>query len=147
MPLHFAYGANMDVGAMARRCPRARAVGRARLMGWRFVLAPSGFASVVPDRRGVTHGVLWDMPTGDMMALDRFEQVGQGLYAKRILPTLREPFGSVGAVVYICVDPTRGAAWRGYLDDIIAAARAHRLPLAYIDSLAAFSALGGKGRL
>lgn len=146
MPLYFAYGANMDVGAMARRCPRARAVGRARLMGWRFVLAPSGFASVVPDRRGVTHGVLWDMPTGDMTALDRFEQVGQGLYAKRILPTLREPCGSVHAVVYVCVDPDRGAAWRGYLDDIVSAARDHGLPAAYIDYLAAFSAAGGKGR-
>lgn len=147
MPFHFAYGANMDVAAMARRCPRARMVGRARLMGWRFLLVPSGFASVAPDRRGVTHGVLWDIPPGDMTALDRFEQVGQGLYTKRMLPTLREPFGAVQALVYVCGDPARGAAWRGYLDDILAAARAHGLPPAYVDDLAAFSAAGGKGRL
>ena len=31
MPLYFAYGANMSVGAMARRCPRSKALGQARL--------------------------------------------------------------------------------------------------------------------
>ncbi|HEY6732614.1 MAG TPA: gamma-glutamylcyclotransferase, partial [Roseiarcus sp.] len=27
MPLYFAYGSNMDVAAMARRCPRSKALG------------------------------------------------------------------------------------------------------------------------
>ena len=31
MPLYFAYGSNMDVEGMTRRCPRAKPLGRARL--------------------------------------------------------------------------------------------------------------------
>ena len=146
MPVHFAYGANMDAVAMARRCPRARLLGRARLAGWRFALVPSGFATILPDRRATTHGVLWDIPPGDMATLDRFEQVGQRLYMRRMLPTLREPCGSVSAVVYVCADPARGAAWRGYLDDIVAAARVHALPPPYVAWLAGLAEAALKGR-
>ncbi|HEX8418365.1 MAG TPA: gamma-glutamylcyclotransferase, partial [Methylobacterium sp.] len=31
MPLYFAYGANMDAGAMALRCPASRLIGQGRL--------------------------------------------------------------------------------------------------------------------
>ena len=31
MPLYFAYGSNMDVAAMAQRCPRSKLLGVARL--------------------------------------------------------------------------------------------------------------------
>jgi hypothetical protein len=133
LPLHFAYGSNMDAGAMARRCPRAKLLGRARLPRWRFVILPSGFASVVPDPRASVHGALWDVPVCDVMALDRYEQVGQGLYAKKIIPVLREPFGSTRALVYIGAAPSRGAAWPNYLADIVAAAQALELPPAYVD--------------
>ena len=47
MPLYFAYGANMNVAAMAKRCPRSKPLGVARLMRHGFVILDSGFASVV----------------------------------------------------------------------------------------------------
>ncbi|WP_363349330.1 gamma-glutamylcyclotransferase family protein [Methylocystis echinoides] len=145
MPLHFAYGSNMEAAAMARRCPRSRLVGRARLPRWRFVILPSGFASVAPDPRATVHGALWDVPVSDVTALDRYEQVGQGLYAKRIIPVLREPFGSAPALVYIGAAPNQGAAWPGYLADIVAAAQALELPPAYVGSLSHLLAEQRKG--
>ncbi|WP_330082793.1 gamma-glutamylcyclotransferase family protein [Methylocystis iwaonis] len=150
MPLHFAYGSNMDAAAMARRCPRSRLLGRARLARWRFVILPSGFASVVPDARATVHGALWDVPPSDVAALDRYEQVGQGRYAKKIIPVLREPFGASPALVYIGAASPPGAAgasaWPGYLADIIAAAQALELPAAYIAYLAHLAAEQKKGR-
>lgn len=135
MPLHFAYGSNMDAAAMARRCPGARLLGRGRLARWRFVVMPSGYASIVPDPRGVVHGALWDVPVCDVKALDRYEQVGQGLYAKKMIPVLREPFGSAPALVYVGAAPALGAASPGYLDDIVAAAEQLGLPQAHIAAL------------
>lgn len=135
MPLHFAYGSNMDAAAMARRCPRSRLLGRARLPRRRFVILPSGFASVVPDPRACVHGALWEVPVSDVPALDRYEKVGQGLYAKKMIPVLREPFGSAPALVYIGAAPNQGAAWPGYLADIVAAAQALALPPAYVGYL------------
>ncbi|MEN9708785.1 MAG: hypothetical protein RIQ68_1193, partial [Pseudomonadota bacterium] len=49
MPLYFAYGSNMDVKAMAERCPRSTALGPARLARHRFFIMDSGWASVCAD--------------------------------------------------------------------------------------------------
>lgn len=146
MPLHFAYGSNMDAAAMARRCPRSRFLGRARLPRWRFVTLPSGFASVTPDNRSSVHGALWDVPVSDIMALDRYEQVGQGLYVKKVLPVLREPFGSAPALVYIGAAPNQGSAAPGYLADILGAAQALELPPAYVGYLSHLLAEQRKGQ-
>lgn len=135
MPIYFAYGANMDVGAMARRCPRAKLVGRGRLARWRFALMPSGFATIAPDPRASVYGALWDLPVAEVAALDRFEQVAQKMYAKQILTVLREPCGSARALVYVGADPDQGRVWPDYLAEIIAATRALSLPAPYVDYL------------
>jgi gamma-glutamylcyclotransferase (GGCT)/AIG2-like uncharacterized protein YtfP len=145
LPLHFAYGSNMDAAAMARRCPRARLLGRARLPRWRFLVLPSGFASVAPEPRSIVHGALWEVPVSDVPALDRYEQVGRGLYAKKMIPVLREPFGSAPALVYIGAAPNQGAAWPGYLADIVAAAKQLALPAPYVGYLSWLLAEQKKG--
>jgi hypothetical protein len=145
LPLYFAYGSNMDAAAMSRRCPRATLIGRGRLARWRSVILPSGFASVVPDPRANVHGALWSLAVSDVVALDRYEEVGQGLYVKKILPVLREPFGSSGALVYIGAAPQKGAAWPGYLAEIVSAARALELPPAYVGYLSSLLTQSRKG--
>lgn len=130
---------------MARRCPRSRLLGRARLPRWRFIVMPSGFASVAPDPRASVHGALWDVPVSDVSALDRYEQVGQGLYAKRIIPVLREPLGSVPALVYVGAAPHQGLASSGYLAEIVAAAQMLELPPPYIGYLSHLLAEQTKG--
>lgn len=145
MPLYFAYGSNMDADAMARRCPRARRLGLARLARWRFALMPSGYATIVPDPRMNVHGALWDVAVADMAALDRYEQLAQGLYVKRSIPALRPPAGAVQALVYIGAQPTVGAAPRGYLDEIIEAAQGLALPATYLAFLKTLVAAQKKG--
>ncbi len=133
--LYFAYAANMDVKAMAARCPQTRPLGRARLARHRLVITADGFASVAPDKRSFVHGVLFDLALADVAALDRYEEVGRGLYAKTSQLVLREPLGSVRALVYIARTREEGAPAPGYLDGVIAAARDWRLPPAYLNFL------------
>ncbi|MFO1103975.1 MAG: gamma-glutamylcyclotransferase family protein [Methylocystis sp.] len=146
MPLYFAYGSNMDAAAMAARCPRSRLIGRARLAGYRTIEMLSGFVSVAPDRRMCVHGVLWDVAVGDVAALDRYEDVARGLYAKKNLPILREPVGAVRALTYVGARPDFGVAPAGYFDGIIAAARAQSLPGAYIGYLSTLASTRQAGR-
>ena len=51
MPLYFAYGANMDVAAMARRCPRSKPLGLARLMRHRLAVMREGWLTASRDPR------------------------------------------------------------------------------------------------
>ncbi|MFO1124636.1 MAG: gamma-glutamylcyclotransferase family protein [Methylocystis sp.] len=147
VPLYFAYGSNMDAAAMAARCPRSRLIGRGRLAGFRTILMQSGFVSVAPDRRMCVHGVLWDVALGDVAALDRYEDVAHGLYAKKNLLILREPAGSVRALTYVGARPDLGAASRSYFDAVVAAARAQALPAGYIDYLSSLATACQMGRL
>ena len=136
MPLYFAYGANMNADAMTGRCPHSRALGRARLAGYRLFIMAEGYASVAPERGSRVHGVLWDLAPADVAALDRFEEIGQGLYKKALLPVLREPFGSARALVYVGCNAQPGAPRAEYLQEIVASARRWALPPSYVAFLA-----------
>jgi hypothetical protein len=89
MPLYFAYGSNMNAEAMARRCPRSKAVGLARLARHRLAVMREGWLTVVRDSRASAHGILWDLALSDVRALDRYEGP---LYAKIVQPVLAQLF-------------------------------------------------------
>lgn len=132
MPLYFAYGANMDVAAMAVRCPHSRPLGLGRLARYRFTILETGYATVAPDARAQVHGLLYDLAVADVPALDRYEEIGRGLYRKVVQPVLRAPVGSARALVYIGTATREGPAAPGYVENILASARALGLPGAYI---------------
>lgn len=136
MPLYFAYGSNMDREAMRLRCPKARPLGRARLMRHRFFIMDSGFASVKRDAHQSVHGVLYDLPFADLPALDRYEEVGRGLYQKITQPVVREGAAPMRALVYVGASVQEGTASPAYLDALIAAAKSWELPERYIAWLA-----------
>ena len=73
MPLYFAYGSNMDASAMARRCPRSKALGPARLLRHRLAVMREGWLTIARDPRSAVHGVLWELALADVPALDRYE--------------------------------------------------------------------------
>jgi hypothetical protein len=138
MPLTFAYGANMDVAAMALRCPRSKPVGVARLMRHRLVAMREGWLSVTRDAHETVHGILWDIALADVAALDRFEGVREGLYVK-ILQAVATDAGARRALVYFGANAGPGVVRADYLQAVIAAARHWRLPAEALASLAAFS--------
>lgn len=137
MPLYFAYGLNMDPAGMSERCPRSRALGLARLPRHRFIITTDGYASVVRDARESVHGVLWDCALADIRTLDRFEDIGSGLYVKINQPVIVEG-GAKRALVYVGRSGTVGKPLPGYLEQVIAAARHWALPEAYVTGMGRF---------
>lgn len=141
MPLYFAYGANMDVAQMARRAPGAKPLGLARLMRHRFTITAQGYASVVRDARASVHGLLWEVPTADIRALDRFEEVDRGLYVKIVQPVLTGN-GPRHALIYVGTGEAGGKPRPGYLEDVLASAEAIGLPAPYRAEMARLLARG-----
>jgi len=139
MPLYFAYGSNMDAAAMQIRCPRSKPLGAGRLVRHRFFIMQGGYASVARDPRRDVHGVLWDLALADLRALDAYENVAGGLYRKVQQPVLRASGGSARALVYVGHTAAAGAPLPGYMEQVVAAARAWDLPAAYIRDLEALA--------
>ena len=134
MTLHFAYGSNMSRALMERRCPGARAIGPARLAGWRFVIMREGYASIVPAPGAAVHGVVWRLSPRDLGALNAYESLDRGLYVRRVLPVL------VGArrraaLAYVAPGRTQGRPQPGYQELLVEAAREWNLPADYISTL------------
>jgi gamma-glutamylcyclotransferase (GGCT)/AIG2-like uncharacterized protein YtfP len=101
--LTFAYGANLEIRAMLRRCRHARRVARARLFGFRFVFRR--FADLVPEESASVAGGLYALSGADQHALDQYEEVPR-LYGKMLLPVMPEHGDApVSALVYVMQNP------------------------------------------
>jgi hypothetical protein len=134
MPLYFAYGANMGKAAMARRCPNSKALGLARLARHRLAVMREGWLTAVRDQRSNVHGVLWDLALADVPALDRYEGLPRGLYAKVAQPVIA-PGGAKRALVYYGANAGPGTPRPDYIAEILAAARQWSLPAEAIAEL------------
>ena len=138
MPLYFAYGANMDVEEMARRCPRSRPLGVARLMRHRLAITREGWLTATRDVGRRVHGALWDLALADVSALDRFEQLADGLYVKTTQAVIAAA-GPKRALVYFGANAGPGRAGEDYIQTVIASARRWRLPEEAIATLEGFA--------
>ncbi len=148
--LHFAYGSNMDRAVMRRHAPAAIALGVASLSNHRFVITRDGYASVVPARAETVHGVLWRLTPRDRVTLDLWENVSSGQYRAALLQ-VKQPdgFRAVSLVYlgrshlgrsylgrsYLGHSRAAGRPKAGYMELVLAAARAWRLPEAHIAAL------------
>ena len=137
MPLYFAYGSNMDRAAMATRCPRAAAIGPARLIRHRLALTREGWLTATHDPCAVVHGILWDLKLSDVPPLDRYEGVARGLYEKAI-QTVTTRGGAKRALIYFGANPGPGAPPAGYIQGVIDAAQKWDLPEAALNALQRF---------
>ena len=80
---YFAYGSNMLTERLKARCPGATAAGRAIADGAVIEFSKrskdgSGKATLRQEVRGQTAGVLFEIPTAELGALDSHEGVGKG---------------------------------------------------------------------
>jgi cation transport regulator ChaC len=133
--LHFAYGSNMDRAIMRRHAPAATAIDVASLPNYRFVITADGYASVVPARAEAVHGVLWRLTPRDRVSLDLWESVSSGQYRAEMLPVKLPDGRRAAALVYLGRPRGAGRPKAGYMELVLAAARAWKLPPAYITPL------------
>src|SRR5215471_3796921 len=132
--LHFAYGSNMSVALMRRRCPGARLEGGASLPGYRFIIMQSGYASMVPAPGSSVRGLLWRVTPRDVAALNAYENLDGGLY-RAVTMAVASHRRRWAALVYIGCDRVCGRPRPGYLDVVIEAARNAGFPRRYLNSL------------
>lgn len=142
--LHFAYGANMDRAVMRKYAPAAEPLGVAVLHNHRFVITADGYASVVPARASRVHGVLWRLTSRDRVMLDAWESLARGHYRAATLAVLQT--GSRrAALVYVARPRPPGWPRAGYMELVIAAARAWNLPADYVAALQRWLPLQPRG--
>src|SRR2546426_12566899 len=136
----------MDPVQMRERAPGARALGRARLGGWRLT-----FTRDSPGRGdGVPHierapdeevwGVLWDVTSSDLEALDEYEGIAAGAYV-RDRTTVVHDGNDVGALVYLAVARGYEVPSKRFVAGVGRGAGAHGVP---DPGVGRFRGLGGE---
>ena len=73
--LYLAYGSNLHLGQMAKRCPESRFIGTAILHNYRFQINQRGFANILYRRNDQVEGLLYLLSRTDEEKLDRSEGV------------------------------------------------------------------------
>ncbi|PTB36406.1 uncharacterized protein TrAFT101_010292 [Trichoderma asperellum] len=86
--LYFAYGSNLHVKQMNRRCPNSRFIGKARLSNYRWQINERGYANVVAAERHWVDGLVYEIDDVDEAKLDINEGVAKNAYNKRYMTVL-----------------------------------------------------------
>ena len=137
---YFAYGSNMDPEQMEERTPGARALGAARLGGYRLTFtrdSPAwggGVGHIEADPDSEVWGVLWELTEDHLAALDVYEGIDVGAYVRDRL-TVRFGDEDVEAEVYFAVPRGYKEPSKKYLSALIRGAEAHGCPESYVDQL------------
>jgi gamma-glutamylcyclotransferase (GGCT)/AIG2-like uncharacterized protein YtfP len=128
--IYGAYGSNMNVRQMSKRCPRAKVIGKGNLKNYRLTFRGfnKGVANVEIMKGRVVPIVLWEITPECEIALDIYEGFPR-LYVKREVEVVTET-GLVKAMVYVMAkryeespaEPSRyylETIKQGYLDNNI----------------------------
>jgi gamma-glutamylcyclotransferase len=137
---YFAYGSNMDPRHMVARVPNARALGPARLDGFRLVFNiystewKCGAPNLEPNERAHVWGVVWEVPEDEARGLDAYQ--GHPTFFRKEEVLVEGPSGLSLVWTY------RVAHQEGYvrpsdeyLNGLRAAIRVHGLPPEALDIL------------
>ena len=130
---YFAYGSNLCVTQMARRCPGAADPRPAVLADHDWLINERGVATVEPFTGSTVHGVLWRVTDHDLAALDNAEGVPVRYRRHRL--TVHTETGQTPAWVYVDPRVEPGPPRPGYLERVIDGAAHHGLPERWIDFL------------
>ncbi|KAI1762455.1 hypothetical protein GGR53DRAFT_501527 [Hypoxylon sp. FL1150] len=90
--LYFAFGSNMHLQQMARRCPQSTLYARGKLCSYKWQINHRGVANIVESKpEDAVEGLLFFVSRSDVTSLDRNEGVAKGFYSKRYLSIEVEP--------------------------------------------------------
>ncbi len=131
---YFAYGSNLLAEEMAVRAPGATAGRSAVLAGWRFIINQRGVATIIEEDGAEVWGGLWQVEPEDIAALDEFEGVDHGRYARRSVTVTTEGHEPSEALTYVDPNSTPGFPRPGYLRKVVFGAKQFELPALYITS-------------
>lgn len=131
MQLYLAYGSNLNLEQMSRRCPKAKPVGSTFIDNARLV-----FRYVADIQFDAGHRVpvgVWKITDECEDALDRYEGVKGGLYRKVYLP-MRGRWTGCNALVYMMNDTGIVPPSYDYVEAIRSGYRSFRLDQSHLDA-------------
>jgi hypothetical protein len=96
--IYFAYGSNLHLAQMDKRCPAAEPLGRLKLQDWRLVFR--NVADIIREPGAVCYGGVWRITRDCERALDAYEGISSGLYRKEYIPIKATPQGETEMLVY-----------------------------------------------
>ncbi|KAF9265589.1 hypothetical protein L218DRAFT_1075682 [Marasmius fiardii PR-910] len=73
--LNLAYGSNIWMDQMKRRCPESCFIGVAKLENWLWIISGRGYANVVPSEGDHVYGFVYSLNKRDEKVLDGYEGV------------------------------------------------------------------------
>ncbi|KAK6348149.1 hypothetical protein TWF718_005963 [Orbilia javanica] len=97
---YFAYGSNLWLDQMARRCPTSPYTSIARLPNYRWIISERGYANIVRSPGDEVWGMLYDLSPPDEQSLDKYEGVPQA-YIKEMMPVELTTGRTLNVLVYI----------------------------------------------
>src|SRR5258705_2304573 len=130
---YFAYGSNLCVRQMARRCPGAVNPRPATLADHDWLINERGVATVEPFDGSQVHGVVWQVTDHDLATLDSAEGVPVRYRRDRLMVHTDDGPSQAWGYIDHRVDP--GAPRPGYLERIVDGAVHHGLPHPRIEFL------------
>jgi gamma-glutamylcyclotransferase (GGCT)/AIG2-like uncharacterized protein YtfP len=110
--LYFAYGANLNLRGIKRRCPKAVPVSAAVLGGYRLEFRI--YATVVPEAGGEVLGALYELTPACWRALDEYE----GPEYDKVAVTVETGEGPREATIYVLKAGVRTPPSVAYYGDI-----------------------------
>lgn len=84
---YIAYGSNLNLAQMKRRCPTAKVIGTALLKNWELLFKGSktgSYLTIEPNTGSIVPVVVWEITSDDEKALDRYEGYPIFYYKKKI---------------------------------------------------------------
>lgn len=96
---YIAYGSNINLEQMARRCPHSKRIGTGKVRDWKLVF--KYHADIVPCEGNVLPVLVWDIDKRDWPSLDRYEGYPAYYIRKTIPVTLDSTGETFDAVVYV----------------------------------------------
>ena len=102
--LYFAYGSNINLDQMERRCPNAEVVAPVTLNGYRLLFRggypDNGVATIAPDHTKQVKGLLWRLTPECEQSLDQYEGYPR-LYGKEDVTVMDKAGNTYTVMAYI----------------------------------------------
>ena len=140
--LYFAYGSNLWLQQMERRCPSSKLLGLAKLRHWVWIISERHYANIIPspipDSDDHVYGLVFELTPEDEDELDIYEGVPTA-YVKRYMEVemLGTPERKVDALVYVDIErageSTPYSEYIGRINNGIDDALKLGLPVEYVE--------------
>ena len=138
--LYFAYGSNLNLTQIKKRCPSAKVVSKAKKLNYKLCFPiisikrnNKGVASIKKSRGSYVEGVLYLISSKDLFQLDKFEASGRRYERKKVYVTLKDK-RKRAAWTYIAISDHKENFPPSvtYLNLILDSAKEHKLSRSYI---------------